>query len=100
MAYLLGAPLAVAGALAVAGTGAGPLLALAGPGFRDTTRLAGTPLELGEQLLGANAGNVVAALAALRAALLELEGAVADRDRDGLRRLLEQAAEVRARLDA
>jgi prephenate dehydrogenase len=100
MAILLAAPLAVASALAITGVKAGPLLSLAGPGFRDTSRLAGTPLDLAEQLLSANAAHVVAALAALRAALQEIEGAVADRDRDGLRRLLAQAAEARATLDA
>jgi prephenate dehydrogenase len=99
MAFLLAAPLAAASALAVAGAEAGPLLRLAGPGFRDTTRLAGTPLDLAEQLLGANAGNVVAALAALRKVLDEIEGAVADRDRDALRSLLGRAAEARGRLD-
>jgi prephenate dehydrogenase len=99
MAYLLAAPLAAASALAVAGAEAGPLLRLAGPGFRDTTRLAGTPLDLAEQLLSANAGNVVAALAALRTVLQEIEGAVADRDRDALRSLLGRAAEARGRLD-
>jgi prephenate dehydrogenase len=100
MAVLLAAPLAAASALAITGTKAGPLLPLAGPGFRDTTRLAGTPLDLAEQLLSANAGHVVAALAALRSTLEEMEGAVADRDRDALRRLLSRAAEVRATLDA
>ena len=99
MAFLLAAPLAAASALAVAGAEAGSLLRLAGPGFRDTTRLAGTPLDLAEQLLSANAGNVVAALAALRTALGEIEGAVADRDRDALRALLTRAAEMRGKLD-
>jgi prephenate dehydrogenase len=99
MAVLLSAPLAAASALAIAGIKLGPLLPLAGPGFRDTTRLAGTPLDLAEQLLSANRGHVVAALAALRAALEEIEGAVADRDQDALRRVLARAAEMRARLD-
>lgn len=100
MAFLLSAPLAVASALAVTGAAAGPLLPLAGPGFRDTTRLAGTPLDLAEQLLTANPGHVVAALAALRTALEEIERAVAENDRDGLRRALVKAAGVRATLDA
>lgn len=99
MAVLLAAPLAAASALAVTGTQAGPLLPFAGPGFRDTTRLAGTPLDLAEQLLSANAGHVVAALAQLRGTLQEIEGAVAERDRESLRRLLARAAEVRAGLD-
>jgi prephenate dehydrogenase len=100
MAFLLSAPLAVASALSITGAQVGPMLSLAGPGFRDTTRLAGTPLDLAEQLLAANAGHVVGVLAALRAALEEIEGAVAERDRDALRRLLARAAEVRASLDA
>jgi prephenate dehydrogenase len=99
MAFLLAAPLAAATAVALAGTQAGPLLPLAGPGFRDTTRLAGTPLDLAEQLLGANAEHVASALAALREALQELETAVAERDAETVRRLLTRAAEVRARLD-
>ncbi len=100
MAFLLGAPLAAASALALIGGQAGQLLPLAGPGFRDTTRLAGTPLDLAEQLLSGNAGQVVAALALLRARLQEIEDAVAESDGDGLRRLLALAAEVRATLDA
>ena len=99
MAVLIAAPLASASALAITGTNAGPLLRFAGPGFKDTTRLAGTPTDLAEQLLSANAGHVVAALAALRTSLQEIEGAVADRDRDALRRVLARAAEVRATLD-
>lgn len=99
MAVLIAAPLAAASALAIAGTNAGPLLRFAGPGFKDTTRLAGTPTDLAEQLLSANAGHVVAALAALRASLQEIEGAVADRDRDALRRVLVRAAGMRATLD-
>jgi prephenate dehydrogenase len=99
MAVLLAAPLAAASALAIAGESVGPLLPLAGPGFRDTTRLAGTPIELADQLLSANAGHVVAALAQLRATLEDIEGAVADRDHEALRRVLSRAAEERARLD-
>lgn len=100
MAVLLAAPLAAASALAIAGASVGPLLPLAGPGFRDTTRLAGTRIELAEQLLSANAGHVLGALAQLRATLTEIEGAVADRDHETLQRLLARAAEVRSTLDA
>lgn len=100
MAILLAAPLAAASALAVAGARAGPLLSLAGPGFRDTTRLAATPLDLAEQLLSANAGHVAGSLAAVREALQAIEGAVADGDGEALRRLLTQAAEARAKLEA
>ena len=92
-------PLALAAALsAAAADGTTDLAAFAGPGYRDTTRLAGTPLDLAEAMLLSNAGNVVAAIARFRATLDELERAVAERDRDGLRRILERAASARAML--
>src|SRR3977135_1859849 len=46
MARLVAGPLATAAALAVAGAQAEPLLGAAGPGFRDSTRLAETPADL------------------------------------------------------
>ncbi|HZP95810.1 MAG TPA: prephenate dehydrogenase/arogenate dehydrogenase family protein [Candidatus Limnocylindria bacterium] len=92
-------PLALAAALAIAGADAtAQLAAFAGPGFRDATRLADTPPDLAESLLAANAGNVVAALARLRAVLDELERAVAERDAPAVRATLERAASARALL--
>jgi prephenate dehydrogenase len=44
-------------------------LALAGPGFRDMTRLARSPRRLWREILASNAVEVARALAALRAAL-------------------------------
>ena len=70
VATLSGLPLAIA--LALARTGA-DVSDLAGPGFRDATRLAGTPPELASALLRGNAVEVRAALATFRAALDDLE---------------------------
>lgn len=92
-------PLVVAAALQVAASdGAIDLATFAGPGYRDTTRLALTAPDLAEPILLANGGNVVAAIAQLRTVLDELERAVADRDARRLRELLERAASTRALL--
>ena len=92
-------PLALAAALTVAATEATPSVgAFSGPGLRDATRLADTPLDLAEAILVANSGNVVAAIARLRALLDELERAVAERDRVSARALLSRAATGRVLL--
>jgi prephenate dehydrogenase len=70
VAILSGLPLAVARALARVGA---DVADLAGPGFRDATRLAQTPPELAEAILKGNAVEVRAALAKLRTALDEVE---------------------------
>lgn len=70
VATLSGLPLAVA--IALARTGA-ELAELAGPGFRDATRLAATPEALAGGLLRGNAAEVRAALARFRSALDEVE---------------------------
>jgi prephenate dehydrogenase len=92
-------PLAVAAALAVAAGDGAAGRAFAGPGLRDTTRLADTPQELAEALLTANAGNVVSALARLREVLDELERAVAERDVAAIREILARASAARATFD-
>jgi len=70
VAVVSGLPLLVARALATVGD---DVAGLAGPGFRDATRLAATPPELAEALLRGNADEVRAALAKLRAALDDAE---------------------------
>jgi prephenate dehydrogenase len=70
VAILSGLPLAVARALARVGA---DVADLAGPGFRDATRLAQTSPELADAILDGNAVEVRAALAKLRAALDEVE---------------------------
>ncbi|MGE3276222.1 MAG: prephenate dehydrogenase [Vicinamibacterales bacterium] len=84
MAAISQVPQVVASALmVVVGESAGAQgLGLAGPGLRDTTRLAASPAGLWEGLLPANAGNVAPLLRALADLLrqtadtLETEGAV------------------------
>ena len=70
VATLSGLPLAIALALARTGAGLGDL---AGPGFRDATRLAATPSELATALLRGNAAEVRTAIAHFRAALDDVE---------------------------
>jgi prephenate dehydrogenase len=92
-------PLALAAALSIAAAdGASDLATFAGPGYRDTTRLALTAPDVAEPLLLANSGNVVAAIARLRAVLDELERAIAERDAPAVRAVLARAAEARDRL--
>lgn len=69
VATLSGLPLAIA--LALARTGA-DVADLAGPGFRDATRLARTPPELAAALLRGNADEVRSAIAKFHAALDEV----------------------------
>ena len=93
-------PLALAAALsAAAAEGVHDLGTFAGPAFRDATRVALTSLDLGEAMLGANAANVVDAIARVRGILDELEQAVADGDRAAIRAILQRAAEARGALD-
>ncbi len=73
VAVLSGLPLLVARALARVGA---DVADLAGPGFRDATRLAKTPPELADALLHGNATEIRAALAKLRTALDEAERAL------------------------
>ena len=70
VAILSGLPLAVARALARVGA---DVADLAGPGFRDATRLAQTSPELADAILKGNAVEVRAALAKLRAELGAIE---------------------------
>ena len=69
-ALVSGLPLLVARALAAVGA---DVADLAGPGFRDATRLASTPPELADAILRGNADEVRAALAKLRSALDDAE---------------------------
>ena len=70
VALLSGLPLVVARALAAVGA---DVADLAGPGFRDMTRLATTPGPLADAMLAGNADEIRAALAAFRAALATAE---------------------------
>lgn len=93
-------PLALAAALARTATReAGPGLArVAGPGFLDTTRLAGTPEALAAELLHADPTALAAALERMRSALDELTRALGDDAALGA--LLDEARAARAQLEA
>jgi prephenate dehydrogenase len=92
-------PLAVAAAVSLVAAERGVGLAsVAGPGYRDATRLALTSPDLGEAMLTLNAANVSGAISRLREVLDELERAIAARDGAAVRALLERAASGRAAL--
>jgi len=74
------------------------VLDYAGSGFRDTTRIAGSPAELWRDIALANAPALVAALREFRAALDRLEGAIAADDAPALEAALTLAQAVRRRL--
>lgn len=98
MARLVAGPLATAAALAVAGAQADPLLAAAGPGFRDSTRLADTPSDLATELLFGNGTDVAAAIGSIIEALTQLRDSVERGDRDYVRNFLAAARSVRSAL--
>jgi len=99
VAVLSALPLAIAAALSIGADGAGDLAAIAGPGFRDTTRLALTSVDLGTGMLAANSANVLQALSAFREILDELERAVASGDDRAVAAFLERARSARERLE-
>lgn len=93
-------PLLLAATLTVVAEDAtgGRLADVAGTGFRDATRLALTPDDLATPLLTTNAAPVVVALARLRAALDELERAIAERDASAIAAILDRARDARTEL--
>lgn len=102
MAWLVRAPLAVASALAWSASTESPegLLDLAGPGFRDTTRLASTPAPLAAELLfGADAERLASVLRAIAATLTDWAGEIARGDRDPVHAELDAARELRVQLE-
>jgi len=98
MARLVAGPLAAAAALAVAGAQAEPLLAAAGPGFRDSTRLADTPADLATELLFGDSADVAAAIESIVEGLTQLRDAVERGDREYARSFLQTARSVRSEL--
>jgi prephenate dehydrogenase len=85
----------VAAALvSVLGSGAGDFV---GPGFLDTTRVAGSDPELWRDIFMSNATEVIRSLARLRRHLAALEKGLAA-DPDHLVELLRQAQEARLSL--
>jgi prephenate dehydrogenase len=85
-----------------AGSAAGTeaLLGLAGPGFRDVTRIAASHAELWVAILRANREAVLGALDGLRARLRTLAGLIEQDRWDDLRAFLERARQARLGLFA
>lgn len=74
------------------------LLAIAGPGFRDTTRVAASDPAMWTVLVGANAAAIVDTLRRFRTALDALVVAVEDGDAASVTALLQRASTARRRL--
>jgi prephenate dehydrogenase len=74
------------------------VMAVAGPGFRDTTRIAASDPALWLDILDGNRDAVVAALAAFARRLDEVARAVGEGDRETLSKVLARASEARRRL--
>jgi prephenate dehydrogenase len=98
MARLVAGPLATAAALAVAGAQAEPLIGAAGPGFRDSTRLAETPSDLATELLFGDSAEAAAAIGSIIEALTQLRQSLERGDRDYVRSFLAAARSVRSEL--
>jgi prephenate dehydrogenase len=101
MTWVSHLPHAVAAALARGvgrhvGEGAG---ALTGPGFLDTTRLAGQPIALALELATADPGALAAAIDAVSGELAELSAALRRGDVDALREFFEQAETSRTEME-
>ncbi|MCI0543238.1 MAG: prephenate dehydrogenase/arogenate dehydrogenase family protein [Actinobacteria bacterium] len=73
-------------------------LALAGGGFRDLTRVAGSETGWWTEILLSNAGEVGEAIRGIETELARLSQALASGDRETLRSILEQARTARAGL--
>jgi prephenate dehydrogenase len=98
MARLVAGPLATAAALAVAAAQAEPLVGAAGPGFRDSTRLADTPADLALELLFGNSTDAAGAIGSIVEGLTQLRDALERGDRDYARSFLQAARSVRGEL--
>jgi prephenate dehydrogenase len=100
VAVLSALPLAIAAALSVGAETSGDLAGVAGPGYRDATRLALTSVDLGSAILAANSANVLEALSRFRLVLDELEQALGSGDDRAVISFLERARSARERLES
>jgi prephenate dehydrogenase len=71
-------------------------LDMAGPGFRDFSRIAASDPAVWRDILSANRTEVLAQLAHFRASLAQLEAAIQQGDTTGLQQLIQQASDVRS----
>lgn len=94
MAYVSHAPQLIASALVDVAEAAG-VSADAGPGFDDTTRIAGGPATIWRDILGANHVNIGQALDAMIARLVEMRDELGAGQGSQLEKSLELLARVR-----
>tara|TARA_Y100000294_G_C8499301_1_gene314131 strand:+ start:106 stop:927 length:822 start_codon:yes stop_codon:yes gene_type:complete len=78
----------------------GDLSTLAGPGFRDFTRIAASNPDMWQRIFRMNRGLLLAALDTFHGALDELERALRDRDDEQLSALIADAAKRRRKFSA
>lgn len=101
MTWISHLPQAVAVSLtrAAAAEAGADLVDLAGPGFLDTTRIAGHRLELAIELALADPDQLARAIDAVREELASLASALLANDESAVRRCFEEAATARRDLD-
>lgn len=73
-------------------------LPLAGPGYRDTTRIAAGPSRLWAEILLENRGEVLSALRDFRSSVETLAAALDQGDARSLEKILDEAARIRRNL--
>jgi prephenate dehydrogenase len=71
-------------------------LEMAGPGFRDFSRIAASDASVWRDILSANKAEVLSQMAHYRAALDQFENALKSNDTAELRHLIQQASDVRS----
>ena len=71
-------------------------LSMAGPGFRDFSRIAASDPDVWRDILSANQAEVLKQTSHFRAALDDFEKAIQNNDLQSLRRLIDQASQVRS----
>jgi prephenate dehydrogenase len=71
-------------------------LEMAGPGFRDFSRIAASDASVWRDILSANHAEVLTQVAHFRAALGQFENALRQGDTAALRQLIQQASDVRS----
>jgi prephenate dehydrogenase len=86
---------AAVNALSAQPEGAG-FLAMAGPGFRDFSRIAASDPDVWRDILSANQAEVLKQTSLFRAALDEFEKAIQNNDLNHLQKLIEEASCVRS----
>ncbi len=91
---------ALAEATARAAEGDPEVLALAGGGFRDTTRIAQSPAEMWQDVLESNRDEVLRGVERMETVLGELKAAVATGDREAVAAHFAVASEARRRVPA